>query len=213
MSVSSKTSTSFRPAFILLAAGQSTRFGDIKQIAKVSSNQTLLPMLELQQGKLSHFDWPILIATGQNHEQLKQLNIDSRLLHFCDQAHLGMGHSISQISEKAYRLYQPSHLIIVLADQVALTQEDLTKLIYASQIAPEQIITSKTRSGLTAPSIFPIRFLADLMALTGDKGAKSIIKKYINDTQVVQIDNAQIDIDTKEDLLTWNWNTQTGGQA
>lgn len=196
--------SSFKPVLIILAAGQSRRFGAVKLIAKVSTGNGLVPMLQWQYSKLQDFQWPILIATGQYHSLLSQLDIAPDLLHICDQAHLGMGHSISQISQIAQELYQPSHLLFMLADQVALTTADLTLLINQAKVSPNKIITSKTAQGLTAPSVFPARLLPELSRLSGDKGAKSIIKKHINDTQVVAIDNAQVDIDTEQDLLTWN---------
>ncbi len=201
-------SANFNPVLIILAAGQSSRFNGIKQLAEVNTEQGKQVLLQYQYNKLKQLEWPILIATGDYHPELLKLDIEPQLLHQCDKANLGMGHSISQISQTAYELYQPTHLVFVLADQVALTNDDLTSLLSTAKSSPNKIITSQTTLGLTAPTIFPVSFLPELIALTGDKGAKSIIKKHMNETQVVQLDNAQVDIDTQEDLSTWNRTSQ-----
>ena len=201
-------SANFNPVLIILAAGQSSRFNGIKQLAEVNTEQGKQLLLQYQYSKLKQLEWPILIATGDYHPELLKLDIEPQLLRYCDKANLGMGHSISQISEMACKLYQPTHLVFVLADQVALTRDDLTSLLSTAKSSPNKIITSQTTLGLTAPTIFPVRFLPELIALTGDKGAKSIIKKHMNETQVVQLDNAQVDIDTQEDLSTWNRTSQ-----
>lgn len=201
-------SADFNPILIILAAGQSSRFKGIKQLAEINTERGKQALLQYQYNKFQQLAWPILLATGQYHPELLKLDIEPQLLHQCDKAHLGMGHSISQISQTATELYLPTHLVFILADQVALTNDDLTSLLSAARTSPNKIITSQTTLGLTAPSVFPVRFLPELIALTGDKGAKSIIKKHMNETQVVQLDNAQVDIDTQEDLSTWNRTSQ-----
>lgn len=197
-------SANFNPVLIILAAGQSSRFNGIKQLAKVDTEQGKQVLMQYQYNKFKQLEWPILIATGDYHPGLLKLDIEPQLLRYCDKANLGMGHSISQISEMAYELHQPTHLVFILADQVALANDDLIGLLSTAKSSPNKIITCQTTLGLTAPTIFPVRFLPELIALTGDKGAKSIIKKHIYETQAVQLDNAQVDIDTQEDLSTWN---------
>lgn len=104
-----------------------------------------------------------------------------------------------------------SHILITLADLPRLTAHDLANLVAASCANPTHIVCSKwsddgsgksaLKTKLTVPAIFPATAFKALLALTGDVGAKPVIKDYekVGKVTAVSIPNAQFDIDTPQD--------------
>lgn len=107
-------------------------------------------------------------------------------------------------------------MLLTLADQVALTFEDYRQLIETWQTSQQSVAAlyaneAGTLNGqgkldeLGAPAIFNASILDSLTDLTGDRGAKSILKQlaYLGELEAVALPNAAIDIDTKADLALW----------
>lgn len=101
-------------------------------------------------------------------------------------------------------------MLLTLADQVALTFEDYRQLIETWQTSQQSVAALyKHEAGkldeLGAPAIFNASILDLLTDLTGDRGAKSILKQLANVGELVAVPlpHAAIDIDTKADLASW----------
>ncbi|MFB2735445.1 nucleotidyltransferase family protein [Shewanella mangrovisoli] len=107
-------------------------------------------------------------------------------------------------------------MLLTLADQVALTFEDYRQLIETWQMSQQSVAALyKHEAGilngqekldeLGAPAIFNASILDLLTDLTGDRGAKSILKQLANEGELVAVPlpHAAIDIDTKADLASW----------
>jgi CTP:molybdopterin cytidylyltransferase MocA len=132
----------------------------------------------------------------------------------------GLGHSIAnaiaQLPESA------THVCIGLADQAAITTEHCNALIqnaiahpgciiaarYIMQAhKPKQVNTAKHMPQLGAPCIFPAVYFTKLAKLTGDKGARSLLRNIqLQAPQsiiAVDLPSAAIDIDTQEDLVNF----------
>lgn len=89
--------------------------------------------------------------------------------------------------------------LILLGDQVAVTANDLKRLIDAWQ--GQDVIAAgvyKTQAGV--PAIFPRWCFSELLQLRGDAGAKVLLRRYADRLVQVPMPNASIDLDTPEDL-------------
>ncbi len=91
--------------------------------------------------------------------------------------------------------------MLVLADQAAVTAEDLRRLATNWRRQPHYIVAAQYGSTLGAPAIFPASSFRDLAELRGDRGAQSLFKRNPDRVVRVPMDSASIDIDTPEDLL------------
>ncbi len=204
---------------ILLAAGKSERFNDIKLLAKVAQHNSSITVIEhvLQQisltlNTLAINESRLHVATGGYHAQLRGF-IDKKFsVHYCDDAHCGLGHTIAQTVEGILSSDNQSddingdatsHIMITLADQVALNSDDYLRLIKQSLATPNKIVCAIAAQELMPPAIFPQRYFADLGRLTGDKGAKVLLHKNKKNLQQIDLPNAAIDIDTQQDLIHW----------
>lgn len=205
---------------ILLAAGKSTRFGGIKLIANINKQsnekQPVLTLIELVLNNISaalqtypKITSSINIATGEYHLQiaalLKEKHIEKNSLLYCNKANEGLGKTIAQAVEKVIKTDKNiSHIMIALADQVALNDKDYEQLIKQSIKTPHNIVCAKAKNRLMAPAIFPYRYFTELTGLNGDKGAQAILKSNSAQLHSISLDNAIIDIDTQQDLHHWN---------
>jgi|TARA_B110000091_G_scaffold190725_1_gene214075 molybdenum cofactor cytidylyltransferase len=198
---------------ILLSAGKSQRFKSIKLIAKVKQESHSIPLIQyvlqhitasLDQLKIYN---NLYIATGCYHKQISEVIGQQGTVIFCSSAHLGLGHTIGQSVEKIISndnmTDRTSHIMITLADQIALTANDYIRLIEQSLSAPEKLICAKANIDIMPPAIFPRHYFTQLMNLTGDEGAKAFLHSNTNNLQEVIMPNALIDIDIKQDLINW----------
>ena len=53
------------------------------------------------------------------------------------------------------------------------------------------------------PALFDQRYVAELVALTGDAGAKRLIRQYPDDCAGVPFPLGAVDLDTRQDVAAW----------
>ena len=116
---------------ILLAAGQSKRFGGIKQLADINGSPMLCHCLSpFRQGDnwLHGLDRGIVVL-GSTASQIRAVlptNIETFTV---DSWRQGMGHTIAQSMRCIAD--DTSHVLIALGDQINITQQQIKKLIEA----------------------------------------------------------------------------------
>ena len=230
---------------IVLAAGKSTRFNGIKVLAPIikktptslleqaqpehaiSMVEHVLTQVSSALAALNITPANLQVATGQYHAEITKLIGEKYSLIHCQDANLGMGHTISNAVENMLKQANSakneasniSHIMITLADQVALNADDYIKLIKQSLKTPEQLICAMSSpkseqaseqlsnqpagTTISPPAIFPHRYFNDLMKLQGDKGAKALLHGNKDNLKTVLLANAKIDIDTPQELRHW----------
>ena len=100
-------------------------------------------------------------------------------------------------------------VMIVLVDQWQIASTDITKLKTNWLNNPDAIIVSQNNSdqlkaSIGPPVIFPARYFSELCQLTGQQGAKPLLKKYKGYLLPVTMAHAFADIDTPEQLSAMN---------
>ena len=175
---------------IILAAGRSQRYGRDKRLELIEG----VPMFLRTALKFKGLVPDTFVVLGPNdsdHERmLKEHGITSK--RFQDAA-LGMGHSL------AYAIGQ-RHLsqgwLVTPADMPFIQTATVQKVLAAIQTHTLVAPTYKGQRG--HPVWFEQRYLNALCALSGDKGARSIL----NDPYLIPVDDpgCVVDIDRPEDL-------------
>jgi len=205
------TNKTYHLKVILLAAGKSERFNGVKLLAKVSSKNTSVTLIEHALTQLSTAlnsvninAKNIHVATGRYHAEISATVAETYAFDFCKDADLGLGHTISQAVNNITRQNKNiSHIMIALADQVALNANDYLALIKQSLALPTKLVCAKAGQEIMPPAIFPAAYFSELMALKGDKGAKPILYANKENLETVTIAHAERDIDTRQDLANW----------
>jgi molybdenum cofactor cytidylyltransferase len=183
---------------LLLAAGASKRFNDTKQLALIAQTPMLVHVLNVLQ--LATFD-NIKVILGANALAVRQVLPDETQILIAKHWQYGMGMSIAAgVNELCSKT---THVFIGLADQVDITTAQYNVMISVSKQHPDNIVAALYNGKLAAPAIFPRHYFSALALLKNDKGARDILRS--NQQQVIRIDmpEAAIDIDTKNDLLRY----------
>lgn len=188
---------------VLLAAGQGSRFGQIKQIAYYQQK----PIVQYQIEKLLPLKLPITLVVGYQQQQVlnaipeklkAQINIiDNPNWYTGMSASLGAAVEFTQLNTDA------EALLFMPLDLVKVTPQDIIQLVSTYKANPNLICCSSFKGIKASPAIFPQRYFSKLLALTGDKGAISLIKSAQH-YQVMVMPNAEFDVDTPEMLAHLN---------
>ncbi|MBY4675039.1 nucleotidyltransferase family protein [Marinobacterium arenosum] len=189
-----------RLAVMIMAAGRSARFGGCKLLAPVAGK----PLLQHSIDSARQL-WPddLYVISGAWHPQLRAAQQAGdiqgvELIHNPDWAQ-GLGNSI------AYGVGQlaPRHdaILIMLADQIALTGADLAEL--QGQFSGDNIVCSYYQNSRSVPAIFGANSFAALQHLQGDRGAKQLLYQQRIDVVECPLAAAAIDIDRRQDLAHW----------
>lgn len=94
--------------------------------------------------------------------------------------------------------------MVVLADMPDVTTQDMETLLAAHRAHPEDIIQATTADGRPGqPVIFPAKYYAEIAQLTGDTGAKPIVKTHGARAIALPADHAITDLDTPDDWAAW----------
>ncbi len=187
-------------ACIVLAAGKSSRMGDKNKLLLPLQSSTVLGKTlsiyaGLGFGKL-------LCVTGRDHEQTSAIaqRYGVETLYNPDFM-LGMAHSL-RAGIQTISANDCAGILVALGDMPFFSQTSIHELCKAFFVAPKDAICMPTFAGQQGnPVLFSTAYKQDLMLLTGDIGAKSLLKKYAAQCICVEMpDNGCLrDIDTKDD--------------
>ena len=181
---------------ILLAAGESSRLGRLKQLEKIDG----IPLVTRQARLLLRLQPAcVVVVTGAAEQDvraaLQGLPVDCVREENWSQ---GMGRSLARgIASMPERV---RGALLLLCDQWRIEQADLQSLIDAWSAAPRKAVVSSWDDQRGPPAIFPRAMFQQLSRLQGDSGARQLLKRHRGGVQVVLVANAAHDLDTPADL-------------
>lgn len=186
-------------AIAILAAGSSSRMGQPKQLLKWG-NETLIS--NAIKNALSTKAQDVILILGANYDNIyqeAQNNFISIIKN--DNWQDGLASSIAKAAQYSMESGQQiDGLLITLADQPLITSEYLQNMINNFESGANQIIaTSYEANKKGVPALFDKDYFSELAALTGDDGAKRLLKKYISNVSVTGSEVINLDIDTEAD--------------
>ncbi|MGE5525294.1 MAG: nucleotidyltransferase family protein [Rhodospirillaceae bacterium] len=181
---------------ILLAAGRGTRFGEDKLAHPMSDG---LPIAAHAARNLQAAGLHVTAVVRPHDEHVgRLLEGEGCEVSVCPDAALGMGHSLAHgVRQTA----DAGGWIVALADMPAIRPATIERVAYA--------LTSG--AGIAAPEFdgerghpvgFAARHYGELIALSGDTGARSIMQRHRADVVLIGCDDPGVvyDIDRKSDL-------------
>jgi CTP:molybdopterin cytidylyltransferase MocA len=191
-------------AALLLAAGASRRLGAVKQLLRDEHDVPLTARLAktaLEAGCV-----PVLVVTGSAAEEVERavreaLDDDTTGVTFVRNAAWaeGMATSIRAGVEAAGA---SDAVLLLAADQPAVTAAHLRALLAAHARHGGRVVS--TYDGVHGiPAVWPRADHAALCALTGDRGAKAVLR---GDEDAIPLAGGALDLDTPEDV--WRWRAE-----
>jgi molybdenum cofactor cytidylyltransferase len=189
----------------ILAAGPGTRFGGIKPLVRLRGEPVLH---ELAANAAFITGQSVSVVLGAHASAiapaLRQRAISIAL-------NRGWEEGIASSVRTAVTTAPPAcdALLLLLADQVAVTADDLRRLHASWRRHPVLIAAALYQGAPGLPAIFPRWAFSDLLALRGERDPRTVLRRNIDRVVRVPMSNAGIDLDTPQDLLRLE-SAQTG---
>ena len=182
---------------IVLAAGASTRFGSPKQLVRIAGR----PLLHTAVTRASEVTGSALIVVlGCGAAELGALLKHSPGSVVINQDwREGLASSIR--AGIARLPLTCAGALLLLADQPAVSTDDLKRLAGTWRKQPQYIAAALYSGTVGVPAIFPRSLFPELAQLRGDAGARVLLRRNAARVVRVPMPSAAIDVDTPEDLL------------
>ncbi|MDO1514753.1 nucleotidyltransferase family protein [Maribacter confluentis] len=191
---------------LIMAAGESKRMQDIKQLLPWKDSNFLLEIIKTAKNSRVgsvHLVLGAHAARIVDKCSLNDLHVDYMIN---PNWQMGLGNSIAYgINHLLSLASRPQGILICLADQPLMTSDYLNLMVENFIQNPNRIIATNYTQKTGVPALFPITFYEKLSQLKDDYGAKEILKRYRKETIGLNAGKGIIDIDTKaayEQLIT-----------
>lgn len=184
-----------RVAVIVLAAGRGSRFGGPSHKLEQSLGRATVLSTTLRHAVASHL--PVTVVTTAALAETARRSVASRdvVVLADDGTAFGMGHSIA--AGVAARPDADGWLI--LPGDMPLVRPDTMQAV-ARPLAEHPVCYAQHRGRRGHPVAFAAELYSELIALTGDEGARRLVARYPAFAVEVGDPGVLIDIDTAEDL-------------
>jgi molybdenum cofactor cytidylyltransferase len=184
---------------IILAAGESSRFGGIKQLLPFNGKTLLQHVIDEATGAGAQ---PIVVITGANATRVSETIPDSGKLTILVNENWQKGISSGIVAGVQYVVrISPGikRIIITVCDQPFVTSALFEKLIETQEKTGQTIVACTYADTIGTPVLFTVKYFDQLLNLKGDEGAKKLVKSNKGDVATVDFPKGEIDIDTQKD--------------
>jgi len=184
---------------IVLAAGESKRMGQTKQLLEFQGKTILEHVLEnLQASRVGE----VILVLGHEAERIRQKVPAQKIMVVINPRYEeGMSTSLRKglmaMDKKA------EAFMVVLADQPAISKGILNRLIqsFEQARAEKSIVLPTYRGSRGHPVLFSTKHKKEALGLKGDVGCRQILVDHPEDILEIEVDSDAVlyDIDTPED--------------
>lgn len=182
---------------VILAAGESARMGEPKQLLSYHGKTLLRHAIETAQALP---DAPILVVLGAHFAQVRP-ELDGLRVLVAENVDWqeGMGTSL-RVGLNALRTLYPETgaALFLLCDQPHITTALLEGLVTAWRDGAP-IAACAYAGKLGVPALFDASLFPELLALHGDEGARTLLKRYAAQVAAFPFPEGLVDVDTPAD--------------
>jgi molybdenum cofactor cytidylyltransferase len=183
-------------AGIVLAAGESKRMGQPKQLIQIDGRTLLQHVVDA--ALASRLD-PVLVVVGHQAPAV-QASLEGRAVAFVDNPDYHDGLSTSVKSGLRALPADADAAMFLLGDQPGVTADLIDRLVEAS--TPDNIVAASAGGRRGNPTAFGRARFPDLLLATGDAGGRHVIDAHPE--ALTLIDGGDLpDLDTPEDVRSY----------
>ena len=178
---------------VVMAAGNSRRFGENKLTYAVQGRSLILRALEAVPAELFH---NVVVVTQYPEIMRLAAEFHFSALHN-PHPELGASHTL-QLG--LTQLRDCDGVLFMVSDQPMLRRETVADLIRFWTQQPNSIAAVGHNGVRGNPCLFPARFFPELMELTGDRGGSAVIRRHEEALVLLETGAQELfDIDTPEE--------------
>jgi molybdenum cofactor cytidylyltransferase len=182
---------------ILLAAGESKRMGELKQLMPLGESTIIEQAID---NLLASAVDETIVVLGHKAEEIKKA-IAAKPVKMVVNPYYQEGMSTSIIAGLKPVSSQAQAVMLALGDQPLVDSQTINRLIAEFHSHDKGIALPAYKGRRGNPVIFAIKYKAELLALKGDIGGREIVQRHPEDVLEVAVDSESVitDIDTRED--------------
>jgi molybdenum cofactor cytidylyltransferase len=196
------TAPSTKTGAVILAAGSASRYGALKQVIAIDGE----PMVRrIARNALAARLHPVVVVVGAQGDRVIDClaNLDVYPVGNAQWAS-GMGSSLATgVKALMTRPEGLASLMVLLADQPAISIDDLERMLAAHARSPQRILACQHDGDFSPPCIFPLSYVDELAALDGSIGARVLLEMHASLVDGFKLPSAFRDIDTPDDFDAW----------
>jgi CTP:molybdopterin cytidylyltransferase MocA len=185
------------PVIVLLAAGRATRMRGAEKLLEPVND---MPLIRLMAGRAAKAGITrVVLAADQPDRRAALDGLETDVIEVA-----AGGGMAASIVAGVNGLRGP--VLLALADMPGVTASDLHLMIGLSRQAPKAILRAASKDGQPGhPVLFPADLVPHLTRLTGDQGARDVLRAHARRVHLIPLadDRALVDLDTPEDWAAW----------
>lgn len=185
-------------AAVILAAGQSSRMGEPKQLVELEGRTLLRRAVATA---IASSCRPVMVVLGAAAARMQRelAGFDARVVENPGWLE-GIGSSVRCGIDAARRERTVDSALLLLCDQPLVTAQLIDQLVAAHRDRGARIVACEYAGTVGVPALFSRDLFDELLALRADAGAKQVIARHGADVVRVPFPGAALDLDTPEDL-------------
>jgi len=186
-------------SILILAAGNSSRLGQSKQLVPIQGEPLLLKSVREAMGAQAESIVVVLGAQAEVHKKI----IDTLPVEIVINTNWerGIGSSLKVgLKNLTDRFPETEAVLIMVCDQPYLTTEHLRNIVATYKNTHAEVVTSFYNQTKGVPTLFKNSLFSKLMQLNDTQGARKIIQTFKGSIIDVPFDKGEIDLDTPDDL-------------
>jgi molybdenum cofactor cytidylyltransferase len=185
------------PVILMLAAGESRRFGGIKQLADIDGEA----MVHRAARTAIATGATLIVVTGAHAEKVGAAvsDLPLHLVHHAGWAD-GMGSTLAAgIGYVVDHHPRSSGALLCLADQPLLETAFYAGMLAGHAHKPDRILATAQHGMVGPPVLFPQDCFADLLRCSGDRGAHALLQRESARVDLFASSDL-VDVDSRDDL-------------
>ena len=189
-----------RVAALVLAAGRSTRMGDVNKMLALVDGQPMVA--RVADAVLASGAGPAIVVTGYQADEVRRV-LSGRAVTVVENPDYAAGLSTSLKRGLAALPPDADGVLVCLGDMPRVTADQIDRLIAAFDPAAGRAICVPIHDGKRGnPVLWAGRFIPEMLEIAGDVGARHLIGAYADVVSEVEMEDSGVlmDIDTPEAL-------------
>jgi molybdenum cofactor cytidylyltransferase len=187
-----------RLAALILAAGQSSRMGENKLLIDFDG----IPLLSrvVNAALESRVD-PVVVVTGNDSDRIERL-LSGRKVLFVHNSNYEQGLSSSLQKGLEALPEDIDGAMILLGDMPLISTKHIDAIIGQFDRMFPRILVPEWEGRCGNPVVWPRRFFPEMRKLTGDQGARNLLREFSSCVEKIRFDDEAVlvDVDTPDDL-------------